>query len=218
MKVAYGVRWRDALGDVEGRLSVGPQSLRLMDLTGGRVPLREIPLDAISGLELTSINGWHDRPILVFQSSANGRVEVESAVGKWILGDVLDEMQWSTLDQAPVRHRVLISIKTKPECRERVAELLKEGPPFDPIPTPITRHDVFVLDDEVLFLFETDDRLEAEDSLLDAWRWAESWRDLAVGVRSAEQVFSWIRPAASEPVASHLGSASDPPFQPLRNR
>jgi hypothetical protein len=100
---------------------------------------------------------------------------------------------------------VLVSIKTKPECRGRVAELLKDGPPFDPFTTSITRHDVFVLDDQVLFLFETDDRLEAEDSPMDAWRWAEPWRDLVLEVRSAELVFSWSRPKSLEHVASRLG-------------
>ena len=158
MEIAYGVRWTDALGQLEGRLTVGPQSLRLMALKGEQVPLREIPFDAISGLEVTSAEGSSDRPVLVFHLSANGRVEVESAVGEWILGDLLKQTLRGMLVQAPAPQRVLVSVKTKPEARERVAELLKEGPPFDPYSTSITRHDVFVLDDQVLFLFETDDR------------------------------------------------------------
>jgi hypothetical protein len=111
-----------------------------------------------------------------------------------------------TLVEAPLPNRVLVSVKTKPEHRERVAELLKQGPPFDPFATSITRHDVFVLDDQVLFLFETDDCVEGEESLADAWRWAESWRDLVVEVRDADQVFSWTRPDSPEiPVPPHLG-------------
>ena len=102
--------------------------------------------------------------------------------------------------------RVLVSVKTKPEARKRVAELLEEGPPFDPFPTPITRHDVFVLDDQVLFLFESDDRLDREDSLADGWQWAESWRDLVSEMRDAEQVFSWTRPDDSGVrLPAHLG-------------
>jgi hypothetical protein len=197
MEVAYGVRWRDTLGEVEGRLTFGSRNLRLMPLTGSRVPLREVPFKAIRGVELTSTNEPNDRPLLVFHLSTSGRIEVESSVGKWILADLLKDTLRCTLVQAPAPHRVLVSVKTKPEARERVVELLKQGPPFDPFATPITRHDVFVLDDQVLFLFETDDRLESEDSLSDGWRWAESWRDLVLEVRDAEQVFSWTRPDRS---------------------
>jgi hypothetical protein len=82
-------------------------------------------------------------------------------------------------------------------------ELLKQGAAVRSF--PITGHDVFVLDDQVLFLFETDDRLEGEDSLSDGWRWAESWRDLVLEVRDTEQVFSWTRPDSSVPVPAHLG-------------
>src|SRR5690242_17453295 len=148
MEVAYGVRWRDRIGDVEGRLTVGSDSLRLMPLKGTQVPLREVPFEAIGGLELTSTNRRDDRPILVFRLSAGGRIEVESVAGKWILGDLLRETLRAMLVQEPVLHRVLVSVTTKPDCRERVAELLREGPPFDPNETSITRHDVFVLDDQ----------------------------------------------------------------------
>jgi hypothetical protein len=190
---------------LEGRLTVGPQSLRLVALTGKRIPLREIPFDTITGLQLTSTGGPSDRPILVFQLSANGRIEVESAVGKWILGDLLKNTLHGMLVHSPVGRRVLVSVKTKPEARDRVAELLRNGPPFDPQSTSITRHDVYVLDDQVLFLFETDDRPEGDESLADAWRWAESWRDLVVEVRDAEQIFSWTRPETLGPAESALG-------------
>ena len=167
--------------------------------------MREISFDAISGLELTSAEGSNDRPILVFHLSANGRVEIEGAVGKWILGDLLRETLRRMLVREPARQRVLVSVKTRPEAREQVEELLKNGPPFDPFATSITRHDVFVLDDQVLFLFETDDQLEGEDSLEDAWRWAETWRDLVVEVRDAEEIYSWTPPASGGPVVWGAG-------------
>ena len=114
------------LESCRGRLTVGPQSVQLTSWTGERVPLREISFDAISGLELTSADGSNDRPILVFHLSANGRVEIEGAVGKWILGDLLRETLRRMLVQEPARQRVLVSVKTKPEAREQVAELLKK--------------------------------------------------------------------------------------------
>lgn len=100
---------------------------------------------------------------------------------------------------------VLVSVKTRPESRARALELLQAGPPFDPSATCITQHDVFLLDDQVLFLCETDERLETEESPMDAWRWAESWRDLVVEVENADHVYSWTRPTAAEPVSSRLG-------------
>jgi hypothetical protein len=93
--------------------------------------------------------------------------------------------------------RLVVVAPLRPGMRERAAELLTEGPPFVLEETDFDRHDVFLTDDEVVFVFEGDAgkgplRLDAEDpSLLVA---AEAWQDLlAERPRLATTAFSWTR-------------------------
>jgi hypothetical protein len=136
---------------------------------------------------------------------SGGRVEIESAWGHSVLGGLLKEMLRDSLVDAPARRCLLISVRTKPEARGRLAELLREGTPFDPFATSVTRHDVFVLDNQVLFSFEVDDGVESDDAFAGAWRWAEAWSEVVVEVRNAEWVFTWARPASPARSVSGVG-------------
>jgi hypothetical protein len=80
-----------------------------------------------------------------------------------------------------------------------VQALLAEGPPFDPGATPLERHDVFVTDREVVFLFEGPEAREAVQELAGdpgVWRAAARWRELLAGrPRIADDVYAWERAA-----------------------
>jgi hypothetical protein len=62
---------------------------------------------------------------------------------------------------------------------------------------------VFLLEHEVLFLFETDGGTQALEELLtepDLWRSAEAWHEIVAGPpQIAEDTFSWVKPAAGSP-------------------
>ena len=79
--------------------------------------------------------------------------------------------------------------------------MLRHGPPFDPGEAGLERHQAFVTEAEVVFLFEADLRdavaLLAEDAGL--WKAVEGWMELVAGPpRLAEGAFSWVRPHPSE--------------------
>ena len=50
--------------------------------------------------------------------------------------------------------RLAVIARLKPDAEERAAELIKEGPPFDPQGTGFQRHSVYLTGNEVIFVFE----------------------------------------------------------------
>lgn len=87
-------------------------------------------------------------------------------------------------------------------AREQALALLESGPPFDPASTKLERHEVFLTDREVVFVFDSSLDLEALEPLLgnpDLWRAADAWRDFLDGPpRLAESVYSWSKPEETE--------------------
>ncbi len=75
--------------------------------------------------------------------------------------------------------------------------LIESGPPFDPVGTPLTRHEVFLSDAEVVFVFEGPDVSDAVAQLAvdpSVWRAAGEWADLLAGKpRIADEAYRWSR-------------------------
>jgi hypothetical protein len=98
---------------------------------------------------------------------------------------------------------LVVVLPIKPGARDRVRHLLRHGPPFDPAETGLERHQVYVSDDEAVFLFEADaresvERLADDESL---WAAARGWAELVAGPpRLAEGAYSWARPPRGEAV------------------
>ncbi|HSK15395.1 MAG TPA: hypothetical protein VK915_04425 [Gaiellaceae bacterium] len=92
--------------------------------------------------------------------------------------------------------RLVVVAPLRPGMRDRAGQLLAAGPPFVLEETQFDRHDVFLTDDEVVFVFEGASgeplRLDAEDpSVLTA---AEAWHELlAARPRMAVSAFTWTR-------------------------
>lgn len=96
--------------------------------------------------------------------------------------------------------RLVFVAPLKPGKRAEARRLLAEGPPFDLAATRFDRHDVYLTDEEAVFVFEADDEiatldLAAEDPAL--WRAAHAWRDVLDGrPRVATVEFTWVRERA----------------------
>ena len=92
------------------------------------------------------------------------------------------------------RERLLFTVELKPGSREAALELLRAGPPFDPEETALTAHDAFLLDDQAVFFFETDDLEALAEQVRGFWESGAAWRELMTGnVRVAEHVYTWTR-------------------------
>ena len=93
--------------------------------------------------------------------------------------------------------RLVVVAPLRPGGREAAERLLGEGPPFDPGATPLERHEVFVTDREVVFLFEGPGAKEAVQALAgepELWRAAARWRECLAGrPRIARGAYTWAR-------------------------
>jgi hypothetical protein len=93
--------------------------------------------------------------------------------------------------------RLVVVVPLREGARARARELLDAGPPFELGGTAFDRHDVFLTEREVVFVFEAPGEtatleLPADDPKL--WKAAAAWRECLAGrPRKAEVAFSWER-------------------------
>ena len=98
--------------------------------------------------------------------------------------------------------RVVVVVPLKEGVHEKARSLLAQGPPFELQATEFDRHEVYLTQREVVFMFDSAGttetlRLLAEDpSLL---RVAAAWQELmAERPRKAEIAYAWSRPENGE--------------------
>jgi len=81
-------------------------------------------------------------------------------------------------------------------AQQGAADLLRNGPPFDPGEIGLGRHSVFLTESEAVFLFESESPDAAERLLSSSrlWAAAAAWKKLVAGPpRLADNAFSWVR-------------------------
>ena len=92
--------------------------------------------------------------------------------------------------------RAVLVVPLVEGAQERVAELLRGGPPFDPDEIGLGRHQVFLTESEAVFLFEAEEPAAAGRLLSTSrlWSAAAVWEELVAGPpRLADNAFSWVR-------------------------
>jgi len=96
------------------------------------------------------------------------------------------------------RHSVAVIVPLREHVREVAAEFLAEGPPFDPGQLGLGRHQVFLGDREVVFVFESPDARPALERILsepDFWSVLHPWEHLlADQPRVAPILYDWPEP------------------------
>ncbi len=97
--------------------------------------------------------------------------------------------------QGTARHSVAIVVPLRKGTKEVAEEFLAEGPPFAPEALGLVRHEVFLTEEEAIFVFETEGCLECLDKILadpDFWTVAPAWEHLADGApRVATIAYVW---------------------------
>jgi hypothetical protein len=107
----------------------------------------------------------------------------------------LAEFMGSLGDRGARQHSIAIVLPLREGMREVAAEFLAEGPPFDPKELGLARHQVFLTDSEVVFVFEAKEGLATLDDILaepDFWSIASAWQHLTAGQpRVGAMIFEW---------------------------
>lgn len=196
VETSYAVKWREPDGSTHvGRLALGPRGMHLEARTEGGTT-REIGYEEIEGLRIgrSEADRLDDHPALVIDR-ADGTYHLTSrAMGAGILQELIGRL--ASLSLAPPR-RATVVVPLADGAIDPVRELVAQGPPFDPMETSLTRHELLVTPQEAIFIFEagTDEGLSALLSELDIWAAAVAWRDVVAGPpRLAEVAYAWERP------------------------
>jgi hypothetical protein len=98
--------------------------------------------------------------------------------------------------------RLVVVVPLKDGAYEKARVLLRKGPPFELEASDFDRHEVYLTEREVVFVFESAGatatlKLLAKDPSL--WKVAAEWEKLmAEKPRKAETAYSWTRPENDE--------------------
>ena len=196
MKTSYAAKWREPDGTTHvGRLELGPRAMHL-EAQPADTTTQEIGYEEIQGLRIgrNEADRLDDHPTLVVQR-ADGSYSITSKVmDAGILQELVGRL--ASLSMAPPR-RATVVLPLAEGAVERVRELVRQGPPFHPAETSLTRHKLLLTPQEAIFIFEarTAEGLRTLLSALDVWAAAATWRDLVAGPpRLAEVAYAWERP------------------------
>jgi hypothetical protein len=93
---------------------------------------------------------------------------------------------------------VAVEVPIRRGHRDRVRELVRHGPPFDPVAVPkLESHDVYVGRDHVIFIFRGEDVRDGVEKLMrtpSVWMAAADWRQSIAGrPYMLEHGYAWRR-------------------------
>jgi hypothetical protein len=196
MRVTYAVSWEEPGGSPgSGRLELGTQALTLEGRNGRSsvslaYPYRDISDFRIAGAPHERLQGG---PTLIVGLAGKGLLRIASVAQPGILAEIAHRLGELTGRQ-DTREREAVVVPLRPGSQTKAEALLAQGPPFDPADFGLERHEVFVTDSEVVFVFEGaagvfSERLAAEQTV---WKVAEAWRPLIAGpIRLGLQAYAW---------------------------
>ena len=98
-------------------------------------------------------------------------------------------------DSGRRKHSLAVVVPLREGMAEVAGEFLAEGPPFDLEALGLARHEAFLSESEVIFVFEVKHGLATLDEMLadpDFWTVASSWEHVIAGQpRFGSLVFEW---------------------------
>ena len=184
---SYAALWRDpGQQTARGKVVLDRDTLRLEGITGDdRVSRREIPYTAIEGVRIgrdpeERLNG---RPTLVVEQTSAPSLQLD-VLGAGMLFELSDLLAALTLERRERYERVTLIVPLKKNRVEQARALIAAGPPFDPETKGLERHEIFLTDQEAVFLFEGPDASETVQRLA---RDPAAWRQPCNGAPSSTE-------------------------------
>ncbi|MEP6910262.1 MAG: hypothetical protein ABI896_07520 [Actinomycetota bacterium] len=201
MQTSYAVTWQEGAGPIRhGKLELRPRGLRLEGSDTQGPQMQDVAYEDLTDTHVTRdpsarLSG---RPTLVVDRGSPVTFRIAGVAQPGIISELAENLAaLRRTGERPHMSRLVIVVPLQPGARDRARALLAKGPPFDPEAAGLTRHHVFLTDDEAVFVFEADaqgavERLASDETLWDA---LSGWSDLVAGPpRLADDVYSWVRP------------------------
>ena len=195
MRITYAVTWEEPQGTRRsGRLELGADALHLEGGNGDGAASTELPYTDVRRFRLarSSVERLHGRPTLLLELLGGQVLRIAGVSQPGIVAELSDRLARLTGDPSTVEKAAIV-VPLRPGSRSEVEGLLRNGPPFEPERLGLVRHEVYVSDDEVIFVFQGlpsmfAERLAEDDSF---WNAATAWRPLVRGrARLADSAYS----------------------------
>lgn len=196
MQTSYAVLWQTADEEPRpGRLEPEPLGVRFVPDDG--TAAQNVRYGDIAGIRIGDrpVDESSDRRALTLELRSGRTIRVDSIARLGLIADLARSLTTLALavDDRPTRTLVVAPIR---EGRVEAARaLLDAGPPFAPGEAGLDRHEAFLTDREVIFLFEAARSGEPLSRLLasvSVWDAAPAWRNLIAGPpRVAELRYAW---------------------------
>lgn len=200
---SYGVVWReDSLPIASGKLELLTDAVRLDGITDGQPTTRELPYDSLVTVRVgrSPVDRLDGRPTLVIERRTGMPIRIASVGQSGVVAELAERLASLQLGNA-ARRRTVIVLPLAEGAYEGARTLVAGGPPFDPAETALDRHEVFLTQNEVVFVFESKLGLDALEPLLAdpaLWLSASAWHELVAGPpRIGEDAYVWSRSEAS---------------------
>jgi hypothetical protein len=196
MRITYAVTWEEPGGTRRsGRLELGADALHLEGSNGDGAASRKLPYADVSRFRLARSGGerLQGRPTLLLELREGQVLKIAGVSQPGIVAELSDRLGVLAPDPSSLK-RAAIVLPLRPGSRTEAEALLRNGPPFDPSLLGLVQHDVYLSDDEAIFVFQGlpsvfAERLAEDDSFWDA---AGAWRPLVRGrARFADAAYSW---------------------------
>jgi len=210
----YAVVYREEGGpSTAGRLVITGEGLLLDGGAGDRrctlnVPFAELTEIHIGRTAAERLNGYS---VLVLERRQAPSVHV-APFGVGLLHELADLIAVLTTEQRTGDEHVAVIVPLKAGCRQRVRELVAQGPPFNPAALGLKEHQVYLRERDVVFVFGgAHVRAKVERAMRNPtlWHAGLAWHHCIIGRPRLAAVTDTI-PTKGEPLYSWTAESEQP--------
>ena len=196
MRITYAVTWEEPGGARRsGRLELGADALHLEGGNGDGAASRKLPYADVSRFRLAQSGGerLQGRPTLLLELREGQVLKIAGVSQPGIVAELSDRLGVLAADPSSMEKAAIV-VPLKPGSKTAAEVLLRNGPPFDPSRLGLVQHEVYLSEEEAIFVFQGlpsvfAERLAEDDSF---WGAATAWRPLMGGrARYADSAYSW---------------------------
>jgi hypothetical protein len=196
MGATYAVSWQEPSGFFgSGRLELGTDALILEGRNGSSAVRRAFPYRNMSGLRVARGSGerLQGRPTLIVELAVGGSLRIAGAGQLGLVSELAARLA-PLHPGGKLSECLMLIVPLKPDAKPKAEALLAEGPPFDPAGLGLESHEVFLSDEEAVFVFvgvpaALLSTAAANDEI---WTAGEAWLPLVGGpIRYAERAYAW---------------------------
>jgi hypothetical protein len=202
MSRSYAITWQEAEDSPHsGKLELRASGVRLDGRNGAGPVSILIPYGDLLGLTLAPGHArLAGRPTLVLGRRGADDVRIASVGSPGVISEVAEQVASMRAGNAISSERVAVVVPLRKGKRDKAERLLDKGPPFDPERVGLESHEVFLSEQEAVFVFNAVSGFSLQKLMADSkvWASAAAWHDVIAGPpRVAKVFYAWANVAGA---------------------